>query len=97
MSDKWDAAEHTPSFVNQHRDRVYFDRILHSLFFESMGNREASIPKTYSKTFDWIFSDPPTPEDEPDKPLWSSFPEWLEKDSRQMYWITGKPGAGSPL
>jgi hypothetical protein len=65
--------------------------IIESLFFEMMQDRETAIPKAYKDTFEWLFK----PHPDADQPSsWSSFPAWIEADTREIYWITGKPGAG---
>ena len=66
--------------------------IRHSLFFPSMGYRETDIPRRHARTFDWIFKEPRKYNN--GRSMWSSFPEWLTGPGRDMYWITGKPGAG---
>ena len=66
--------------------------IIDSLAFETIQGREEAIPKALEKTFSWIVKRNPTELD--GKLLWSSFPEWLEHDIHQPYWITGKPGSG---
>ncbi|KAI9855256.1 MAG: hypothetical protein M1813_000489 [Trichoglossum hirsutum] len=66
--------------------------IIHSLLFEEVGRREEAIPKAYCSTLEWIFEHPHCTED--GKPLWSDFLEWLTGPSEDIYWVTGKPGAG---
>ncbi|KAK4202850.1 hypothetical protein QBC40DRAFT_195481 [Triangularia verruculosa] len=71
----------------------YCSYIIDSLRFSSMHRRGESIPQAYKDTFSWVFEAPRR--DDQDGELWSSFPEWLEDPStNQIYWITGKPGAG---
>ncbi|RSL42768.1 hypothetical protein CEP54_015365 [Fusarium duplospermum] len=67
--------------------------ICDSLSFDSMGNREEAIAKTFDCTFRWVFDRNPqiSPEG---VPMWSSLPDWLEGDSGLPYWTTGKPGSG---
>jgi len=48
--------------------------------------------RKHTQTFEWIFEQPRGGES--GVPSWSSFTEWLEGDSKELYWITGKPGAG---
>ncbi|KAK4098411.1 hypothetical protein N658DRAFT_432079 [Parathielavia hyrcaniae] len=67
--------------------------ILASLAFDSMRDRQETIPKAYADTFAWLFEAPATNRDGQASP-WSSFPAWLEEHTRDIYWITGKPGAG---
>ncbi|KAK4230174.1 hypothetical protein QBC38DRAFT_496912 [Podospora fimiseda] len=67
--------------------------IIESLKYESMRSRVRSISRAHSKTFRWVFEEPPLDQD--GQALWSSFSGWLErKDDREVYWITGKPGSG---
>lgn len=74
-------------------DDAYFrTAILKSLTFKDSSSREDAIPPAYRDTFSWVYVlDPPIVKG---KPLWSSFPAWLEADTDQPYWITGKPGSG---
>ena len=66
--------------------------IIHGLLFEGVDRREEAIPKAYYSTLEWIFKHPYCTED--GKPLWSDFLEWLTGPSEDIYWVTGKPGAG---
>ncbi|KAK9779604.1 putative FAD-binding domain-containing protein [Seiridium cardinale] len=79
---------HEPTYM----DGECSHRILRDLFFKPMEHREANIPQRYVQTFEWIFREPRYPEE--DCPLWSSFPKRLEGESKEIYWITGKPGVG---
>jgi hypothetical protein len=68
--------------------------IIKSLFFKMMQDRETAIPKAYNDTFEWLFK----PHPDADQPSsWSSFPAWIEADTQEIYWITGKPGAGKSM
>ncbi|RFU80831.1 vegetative incompatibility het-e-1 [Trichoderma arundinaceum] len=60
--------------------------------FKNIQTREEAISKNFEATFSWIFRKEPPKKD--DVPMWSSFPKWLEDDSENVYWITGKPGSG---
>lgn len=66
--------------------------ILQSFTFKESAFREDAIPPAYRDTFSWVYDC--NPKIVAGKPLWSSFPAWLEKDTDQPYWITGKPGSG---
>jgi hypothetical protein len=66
--------------------------ILHSLAFETIERREEAIPEAFEETFSWIYLCEPTKHD--GLRLLSSFPKWLEDNTNQPYWITGKPGSG---
>jgi len=56
--------------------------------------REEAIPDAYQHTFDWVFREQPAEGSGKEQMPWSSFPAWLENDSENVYWITGKPGSG---
>lgn len=66
--------------------------LLKSLLYENLNYREEAISDVHAKTFEWIFHEPQLNEE--GYPAWSSFSNWLENDSTDIYWITGKPGAG---
>lgn len=72
-------------------DAAVVSAIVKSLKFQGDIHRESSIPEAYKATFEWIFAEPPSTDS---VPLWSSFTDWLESPSQDIYWITGKPGAG---
>lgn len=61
------------------------DDILQTVDYEHRIARHESIPPAYPTTFEWVF-DKNTSQN-------SYLPEWLEKGS-EIFWITGKPGAG---
>jgi hypothetical protein len=67
---------------------TFRDAITESLTFETIEGREEAIPKAFEKTFSWIFFR--EPRELYGKKLWSSFPEWLEGNAKQPFWITGK-------
>ena len=68
--------------------------LLDSLRFDALEHRSIAIPGAHEKTFEWIFKQPRLTDDAEQSPMWSSFPDWLESDSENVYWITGKPGSG---
>ncbi|SPO06621.1 uncharacterized protein DNG_09311 [Cephalotrichum gorgonifer] len=78
----------TPNAVVAHERRIR-ERILHKLAFRNIADRERRISKAHRRTFEWIFCDP-----ESDTRPWSSFKDFLEHQSKKIYWITGKPGSG---
>jgi hypothetical protein len=53
-----------------------------------MNDRYSRIPKAHIKTLRWIFDAPIS------QCTFSNFKKWLQNDSRDVYWITGKPGSG---
>ena len=57
-------------------------RILKSLQFDKMHDREDQIQEAYGKTFDWIFADDAT-----------CFKKWLLSGSG-AFWVNGKAGSG---
>lgn len=75
-------------------DGVYRNAILQCLQFESRNNRFEAIPDAYANTFEWALKEPGPPGSGEDSPMRSCLPEWLEGDSKDPYWITGKPGSG---
>ncbi|KAK4237953.1 hypothetical protein C8A03DRAFT_44239 [Achaetomium macrosporum] len=60
-------------------------RIVNSLAFDLINDREKSIPNAYRDTFQWLFA----PQLDPDE-----VSAWLEADNQEMYCITGKLGSG---
>lgn len=73
-------------------DEYFRTAILNSFTFKESNFREDAIPAAYRDTFSWVYTSQPQIVN--GKPLWSSFPAWLEADTDQPYWITGKPGSG---
>lgn len=93
LSDKWKASKYSEQAVLDERESgKNLETIHQSLYFESISHREDGIPKRHAATFEWIFHEPRTSED--GHALWSGFPLWLRGTSQDIYWITGKPGAG---
>lgn len=76
----------------QERDERLAGYAVDSLLFESIGHREEAIPRAALKTYEWVFEKPKLSSSGADR--WSNFPTWLEAPSDEIYWITGKPGAG---
>lgn len=64
------------------------EKILQSLSFPSMNDRQHEVVEAYRTTFDWIFQDPTVHQ----KP-WVNFVIWLRGGSG-VYWINGKAGSG---
>ncbi|KAH8660654.1 hypothetical protein BGZ60DRAFT_530669 [Tricladium varicosporioides] len=73
---------------------ISISRIVHSLLFPTMKDREATIQKSYADTYHWIFSDAPCPEVVLTQQSWSGFSTWLQNRTQDIFWITGKPGSG---
>ncbi|KAJ3530640.1 hypothetical protein NM208_g9240 [Fusarium decemcellulare] len=82
----------TSKITDQQQVQKINTTIASSLLFDTIGARELAIPEAHIDTFKWIFSKPRVDDD--GQPLWSDFPRWLESESKDVYWITGKPGAG---
>ena len=72
-------------------DRIWYTRLLESLFFPDIVAREQQIPCAFEGTCRWIFdsSDNQKSKSRP----WSNFRKWLETEN-SVYWISGKPGSG---
>ncbi|KAI0541700.1 hypothetical protein GGR58DRAFT_528776 [Xylaria digitata] len=62
-------------------------KIISSLRYQEIDNRESNIAKAHEKTLWWLFK-PNTPGRRDTK-----FRQWLESSER-LYWITGKTGSG---
>ncbi|KAL7916601.1 hypothetical protein GGI35DRAFT_46747 [Trichoderma velutinum] len=93
LSDKWEGRKYAERTVlHEGQDDEKLEKVRQSLYFESISHRETNIPKRHKATFEWIFREPRTSED--GHTLWSTFPLWLREESSEIYWITGKPGAG---
>ena len=69
----------------------YVKAIVDSLRFQGVKHREDAIPEAYTRTFQWVFERPP--QSSPRGP-WTELPRWLEQSVDDVYWITGKAGAG---
>ncbi|CZR61311.1 uncharacterized protein PAC_11207 [Phialocephala subalpina] len=63
-------------------------RILESLHFKAIKERQGDIKETYARTFEWVFSDVAS-ETRPRSP----FSKWLQS-SDGIFWIAGKAGSG---
>ncbi|KAJ4261804.1 hypothetical protein NW757_000076 [Fusarium falciforme] len=63
-------------------------KILVSLWFATMQDREDTIHEAYRRTYEWLFCDPVAEQ----KP-WDNFRNFLSDDA-DIYWITGKAGSG---
>ncbi|KAL6819886.1 hypothetical protein V8C40DRAFT_65726 [Trichoderma camerunense] len=93
LSDKWQTTKYAHQTVfDESQDNEKLRKVCQSLYFESINHRETGISKRHASTFEWIFHKPRTLND--GHALWSDFPLWLQGESRDIYWITGKPGAG---
>ncbi|KAG6358707.1 hypothetical protein INS49_012225 [Diaporthe citri] len=68
------------------------EAIIDSLKVHHIDQRERAIPKAYEKTFEWIFTETKASNGRV-LPL-PQFDSWLEGPSSDIYWISGKAGAG---
>ncbi|KAK3944650.1 hypothetical protein QBC46DRAFT_439011 [Diplogelasinospora grovesii] len=66
--------------------------LLRNLEFRGIDDRGEAIMPAHIRTFQWVFQEPQL--DDTGVPLWSSFSRWLKGETQDIYWITGKPGAG---
>lgn len=82
-----DAVTSNIHLTDTHRKKLEV-AFLAKLRYQSMDDRELAISEAHETTFRWVFS-----RVEPQTAEWSSFADWLESDG-QVYWITGKAGAG---
>ncbi|KAK3987624.1 hypothetical protein QBC44DRAFT_245616 [Cladorrhinum sp. PSN332] len=79
------------TFDEKQTDEFCTLSILDSLRFEAFDFRETAIPEAYRRTFEWVFRDS---ESAPRDARWDDFDTWLQAPQPDIYWITGKPGAG---
>lgn len=70
----------------ERRLRKYQRKVLDTLYFEKIDDRQNMIDEKHAKTLQWVF-DPPA------NSQWSRVPDWL-RGSDALYWITGKAGSG---
>ncbi|RYP89304.1 hypothetical protein DL770_004456 [Monosporascus sp. CRB-9-2] len=63
-------------------------RVLSTLWFREMNERENKIEEASDETVEWVFSEEPLADGEKCR-----FVEWLKSD-RSVFWISGKPGSG---
>jgi hypothetical protein len=64
------------------------ERLLATLSFSELSEREERVSNALRNTFEWIYRDP-----EPGVDSWASFATWLERGDG-IYWIGGKAGSG---
>lgn len=77
-------------------DREAKNKILQSLVFAAIDDRETAIPEAFEKTYKWIFEENHDENNNSSVPpcKFYNFSEWLRRDTGEIYWITGKPGSG---
>ncbi len=64
-----------------------------SLEYNGMIDRQNRIATAHESTFQWIYQDNQSQDQQSHSVRWSNFRQWLETDD-QLYWITGKAGSG---
>ncbi|KAI1654265.1 hypothetical protein F4813DRAFT_210740 [Daldinia decipiens] len=74
--------------LTEARKLALHNKFILSLHYDGIRDRELRIAEAHQETFRWIFD----PEDDQRRP-WANFRHWLQSDE-QLYWITGKAGAG---
>ena len=75
--------------MDNDQKRLRFQRkVLDSLYFELIDDREHMIDYKHKTTLEWVFT--PSPEN---RPTWTKVPMWL-RGSDGLYWISGKAGSG---
>lgn len=81
----------TPSMSNiSPAKRAYLEeKFVRQLKYDGMALRHDSVEEAHKETFRWIFHKRGDQEGQ-----WDNFQEWLDSPQQQLYWITGKPGAG---
>jgi len=76
----------------ENRDSAWYKqlcaKLLQSVKFREIRDRQDRIAKAITRTFEWIYREP-----DPDAMQWANFIEWLEHGSG-LYWINGKAGSG---
>ena len=65
-------------------------RILDSLGFVNMQNRQEEVAQAYHTTFEWVFEEP---KEETQSLPWTNFVDWL-RHGDGIYWVNGKAGSG---
>jgi hypothetical protein len=65
--------------------------ILAVLHFQTLPDREDSIPGAHAKTLSWLFDEDSQAQD---GHTHVSITRWLRDQHDSIYWITGKPGSG---
>ncbi|KAI0473750.1 hypothetical protein GGR56DRAFT_648805 [Xylariaceae sp. FL0804] len=66
-------------------------RLLSTLWFPEMNERENGMEEPSEQTVDYIFHS--VQEDQWSRPITISFVDWVKSDQK-LYWISGKPGSG---
>jgi hypothetical protein len=65
------------------------DRLLDSLSYRAIQERQSQIRESHARTFEWVFDTQPSS----DESFQCSMHEWLKRGSG-IYWISGKAGSG---
>lgn len=72
----------------KNRQRSFRRKVLKSLHFEKIDDRQNMIDKKHQATLEWVFRSPPGL-----RPHWCELPAWLEGPIG-LYWVSGKAGSG---
>ena len=81
--DFFEIANKLTKFVDEVKDSDKICKILQSLYFKQMKQRQSDVAVAHRDTFEWIF------EHETDV----NFMDWLQA-SNGIYWVSGKAGSG---
>ena len=92
-----EADEYLPGPKSINLPKIDYERaqsqFITSLKYDGMIDRGNRIATAHESTFQWIFQDNQSQDQQSHRVRWSNFREWLETDD-QLYWITGKAGSG---
>ncbi|RYP07352.1 hypothetical protein DL764_002568 [Monosporascus ibericus] len=73
---------------SRHEAEEIKERVLSTLWFREMNERENTIEEPSYETVKWVFSEEPLANGEKRR-----FAEWLKSD-QSVFWVSGKPGSG---
>ncbi|KAJ5588338.1 hypothetical protein N7537_011016 [Penicillium hordei] len=80
---------------NKPTDGRLVERLLESLRFEEMTDRDDRIKSAYPDTFQWMFATQKSVSGaENDEYAGINFIKWLRSHEQSIFWITGKPASG---
>ncbi|CAO2649312.1 Nn.00g066970.m01.CDS01 [Neocucurbitaria sp. VM-36] len=87
-----DLIEQLREWIREQEKAQVNRQCLHALYFPQLRNRADQVEKAHEKTFSWIF------DDDQGAPIADrfKFQRWLKLDDsmQNVFWISGKPGAG---
>ncbi|KAJ8107861.1 hypothetical protein OPT61_g8575 [Boeremia exigua] len=76
------------SVLQKHDTSEASKLVLHQLHFHELTYRYQRVAVAHRETFEWLYHAPVEPNS------WTNFVDWLQSDTKPLYWVTGKPGAG---